>query len=257
MLDSQSEHEQHSPLLEHSHTPLMIEERLAQQNQPSYLKDFIYGAIDGAVTTFAVVSGVAGAGLSSSIVLILGIANLVGDGFSMAAGNFLGTRAEQEQLAKLRMMEQQHIEKVPEGEREEIRQIFLGKGFEGELLDQVVDVITDDKKRWVETMLQEEHGLSLTPVSAWKAATTTFIAFIVVGTIPLLPFLVTLVGIEMSAQPYLISAVLTGVAFFLVGATKSRFVNNHWFYSGMETLFVGGIAAALAYVCGVMLSGFA
>ena len=242
--------------LEHSHTPLSIAERLQEQHRPSYLKDFVYGAIDGAVTTFAVVSGVAGAGLSANIVLILGVANLVGDGFSMAAGNFMGNRAEQEQLAKLRQMEIQHIEKAPDGEREEIRQIFEQKGFKGELLDQVVEVITSDDNQWIETMLQEEHGVSLIPISPFKAALTTFLAFVLIGTIPLLPFLVGLVGIEIAESAYLLSTLFTGFAFFLIGATKARFVDHHWFYSGLETLFVGSSAAMLAYVCGVLLSGY-
>ena len=241
---------------EHSHTEHGIAERLSEQRRPSYLKDFVYGAIDGAVTTFAVVSGVAGAGLSGNVVLILGVANLVGDGFSMAAGNFMGTRAEKEQLHKLRQMELAHIEHIPEGEREEIRQIFQQKGFDGPLLEEVVEVITADKQRWVETMLQEEHGLSLTPISAWKAAVTTFLAFLVIGTIPLLPFLGALFGFQTAESAYLISTILTGGAFFLVGAAKSRFVDHHWFYSGMETLIVGGVAAGLAYLCGLLLSGF-
>ena len=244
----------HSTLVA-AHDPLLIQERLANRRSALYLKDFIYGAIDGAVTTFAVVSGVAGAGLSSSIVLILGIANLIGDGFSMAAGNYLGTRAEKEQLEKLRSMEQQHIVRVPEGEREEIRQIFREKGFEGELLDQVVEVITSDDRRWIETMLQEEHGLSLTEVSGWRAASTTFFAFVVIGAIPLLPFLTSLGGVNLLANPFLSSTILTGIAFFSVGAFKSRFVEQHWSRAGAETLLVGGLAAALAYACGVLLSG--
>ena len=129
--------------------------------------------------------------MSSGVVVILGVGNLVGDGFSMAAGNFMGTRAEQEEFAKLRQMEHRHIDRVPEGEREEIRAIFRQKGFEGELLEQVVDVITADENRWVETMLQEEHGVSLAQISAWKAAATTFAAFMIVGLIPLLPFLLS------------------------------------------------------------------
>ena len=103
--------------LEHSHVPTDIAARIAAPNSRSYLKDGIYGAIDGAVTTFAVVSGVAGAGLSPSIVIVLGVANLVGDGFSMAAGNFLGTRAENQELEKLRAVEYKHIRECPEGER--------------------------------------------------------------------------------------------------------------------------------------------
>ncbi len=85
-----SHHQDH----EAEHTPAAIRRRLEARPSQDYLKDSIYGAIDGAVTTFAVVSSVAGAGLSSGIVIILGLANLLADGFSMASGNFLGTRAE-------------------------------------------------------------------------------------------------------------------------------------------------------------------
>ncbi len=91
-----------------------------------------YGRIDGAVTTFAVVSGVAGARLSPWIILVLGFANLFADGFSMAAGNFLGTKAEQEDWRRLEAIENRHIDLAPEGEREEVRQIYRLKGFEGD-----------------------------------------------------------------------------------------------------------------------------
>lgn len=236
-----------------SHRPDIVAARLQGVNEHSYLKDFIYGAIDGAVTTFAVVSGVAGAQLSGSIVLILGVANLIGDGFSMAAGNYLGTRAEAEHRERVRNMEERHIANVPDGEREEIRQIFREKGFEGELLEQVVDTITADHQRWVDTMLHEEHGLPSVVPSAIRAATVTFIAFLLVGAIPLIPFVMGLLfGITIPA-PYVISTVLTAIAFFGVGAAKSRVVDTNWMSAGMETLFVGSMAAGLAYLCGVLL----
>lgn len=236
-----------------SHRPDIVAERLQIVNQHSYLKDFIYGAIDGAVTTFAVVSGVAGAQLSASVVVILGVANLIGDGFSMAAGNYLGTRAEAEHRERVRNMEERHIANVPEGEREEIRHIFREKGFEGELLEQVVETITADKQRWIDTMLHEEHGLPSVVPSAMRAATITFVAFILVGAIPLIPFVLGLLfGISIPA-PYVISTTLTAVAFFGVGAAKSRVVDTNWLTAGLETLFVGGMAAGLAYACGVLL----
>lgn len=237
------------------HSPDAISRRLDRGPEHSYLRDFIYGAIDGAVTTFAVVCGVAGAGLSSGVVIVLGLANLVADGFSMAVSNFLGTRAEHQMREKARREEQQHIKVFPEGEKEEIRQIFARKGFDGEELERVVEVITSDMKRWVDTMLQEELGLALEGPNPIKAALTTFLAFFTVGSIPLLVFIWNwFSGVEISG-PFFWSSVATGVAFFVVGALKGRFVSHAKYKSGLETLLIGGAAASLAYLIGLLLKG--
>jgi VIT1/CCC1 family predicted Fe2+/Mn2+ transporter len=240
-------------LLRAEHTAQAIQVRLRTATQHSYLRDFVYGGIDGAVTTFAVVSGVAGAGLSSGIVIVLGLANLVGDGFSMAASNYLGSRADLQLLQKARRTEEQHIEKYPEGEREEIRQLLAAKGFTGDVLNEAVRTITADKKLWVDTMLQEELGLSLDRPNPVHAATVTFLAFVTIGFLPLIAFLADYFLSPGQFRPFLISTLLTGVAFFAVGATKSRFVDDRWYRSGLETLFVGGIAAALAFAVGLLL----
>lgn len=241
--------------LQAEHTPRAVHQRLLDGPKHSYLKDFVYGAIDGAVTTFAIVSGVAGAGLSAGVVIVLGVANLLGDGFSMAASNFLGTRAENQLRDKARRTEEHHIEMYPEGEREEIRQIVRQKGFEGGDLDRAVEIITSDREQWVDMMMHEELGLSLENPPASIAALTTFVAFVVVGAIPLLVFIIDYLIPAVVPQPYLVSTVMTGVAFFVVGAVKSRFVDEKWYIAGLETLFVGALAAGLAYVVGVMLSG--
>lgn len=234
------------------HTPERIRERL-EAKQANYLSDFIYGAIDGTVTTFAVVSGVAGAGLSSGIVIVLGLANLVGDGFSMAASNFLGTRADMQLQDQARVEEQRQIDSNPDGEREEVRQIYASKGFKGEELERAVEVICSDRDRWIDTMLSEELGLHVSHRSAFRAAFATFAAFLAVGFIPLMPFAAELLSTPMT-QPFLWSCVFTGLAFFGVGAAKSRFVQQHWFLAGSETLLLGGSAAGLAFLVGRMLS---
>lgn len=240
--------------LQAEHAPEVIRQRLAAGPGHSYLRDVVFGAIDGAVTTFAVVAGVAGAELSSGIVVVMGMANLLGDGFSMAVGNFLATRAEQQMQERARRTEEKHIAMVPEGEREEIRQIFAGKGFSGAELERVVDVITSNGKEWVATMMREELGFTLTSKSPLRAALATFLAFIVVGSWPLLAFLYQLTGKGL-ANPFLWSAALTGLGFFLIGAMKGRFVDSPWYRAGLETLGVGGGAAFLAYLVGVILKG--
>jgi vacuolar iron transporter family protein len=235
--------------MEHEHTVEAIGERISAGPRPNYLRDWIYGGIDGSVTTFAVVTGVVGAHLSPVIIVIMGFANLVGDGFSMAASNFLGTKSEHDDMRRLAAIEHRHIEMAPEGEREEVRQIFAAKGFEGPDLERVVELITSDQERWVRTMLTEEYGLPLQPRSAWMAALTTFSAFALCGLVPLFPFLLGF------ANPFAISILLTAAVFFVIGSIKSRWSTVPWWSSGLSTLVVGGIAAALAYVVGVFLRG--
>jgi vacuolar iron transporter family protein len=238
-----------------SHTPDKIASRLEQGPGSVYLKDFVYGAVDGAVTTFAIVAGVAGAGLSAGVIIILGFANLLADGFSMGVSNFLGTRAENQLREQTRARELDEIRKFPEGEREEIKQIYASKGFEGALLEEVVEVITSDADRWADAMLQEEHGMTLQHHDATRAGLATFVAFSLVGLIPLLPYLANWIQIGLITQTFMWSSILTGIAFFWVGAQKARFVNQSRRVGGIETVAIGGVAAMMAYVIGALLKG--
>lgn len=243
--------------LRREHTPAAVADRLARQPDHSYLRDFVYGAIDGTVTTFAVVAGVAGAGLRSSVVIILGVANLIADGFSMATSNFLGARTERQQHDRARADEQHQIALYPEGEREEIRQILAAKGLTGRTLDEAVDAVTSDVERWVDVMVTDELGLAPQLPNAPRAASTTFVAFVAVGLLPLLPFIVTSLLPRATAQPFSWSAAMTAAAFFVVGAVKGRLVEQQPLRSGLEVLAVGGAAAVLAYVAGAVLGGLA
>lgn len=239
------------------HAPAAVAKRLSESPPPSYLHDFIYGAIDGTVTTFAVVSGVAGADLGASVIIILGGANLLADGFSMAVSNYLGSRAERQRREMARHEEERHIRLVPEGEREEIRQIFAAKGFRGEDLDRVVAVITSDPQLWADTMMGEELGYSSSEASELRAAAATLVAFLAVGFLPLAAFVYDLVAAGELEQAFTWSAAMTGVAFFAVGSLKARYVEQLWWRAGLETLAVGGLAAVLAYVAGALLKGVA
>lgn len=237
------------PPLEHGHEPDEISERLQSGPRVSYLRDWVYGGIDGAVTTFAIVAGVVGADLSSRIVLILGAANLLADGFSMAAANYSSTQTEIEEYQHIRQMEERHVAVHPDGEREEIRQIFASKGFEGAALEEAVDVITDTHDRWIDTMMTEEHGLPPVARSPLTAALATFAAFLVCGFVPILPFVF---GVPATTTA---STALTGLTFFIIGSLRSRWSPVRWWRAGSETLAIGLAAAGVAYVVGRTLEG--
>ncbi len=232
------------------HHPEAIRKRLNLPVKSQNISNAVLGGIDGCVTTFAVVSGVVGANFPSSVALVLGFANLLADGFSMAISNFESISAQREFVDIIRRSEEEHIDKVPGGEREEIRQIFQQKGFSDEVLVEIVDTITQDRNLWIETMLSEEHGIQKSDPNPWNAALTTFAAFVFVGAMPLLPFLATTLNMQ---QQFYLSACFAGVMFFSIGMMKSLVFAKPVFVSGLRTLLTGGSAAALAFFTGYLL----
>ncbi|HEU0022357.1 MAG TPA: VIT1/CCC1 transporter family protein [Dehalococcoidia bacterium] len=241
--------------LEADHTARAVRERLRDGPGPPSLRDFILGAVDGTVTTFAVVAGASGAELAAGIVIILGLANLVADGFSMGVSIFLGTRAENQQKEGARREEGRQVDSIPEGEREEVRQIFAAKGFGGDDLEHVVEVITADRELWINTMLREEHGFAAKEGSPWRSGLVTCSGFMAAGLVPLLPYFYGAIFPVGVLNSFAWSTILAFATFFGIGALKTRFVEQRWYWGGLETLVVGGVAAGLAYLVGALLRG--
>lgn len=231
--------------LEHNHTREEIRERLAQEQHGNYLRDWIYGGIDGTITTFAIVAGVVGADLPGAVVLVLGLANLIADGFAMGAGNYSATKVDLDDYGRLLAIERKHIALEPSGEREEIRQIFGLKGFSGDELERVVDVISSDEELWAKTMAVEEYGLPPAVKSPVLAALNTSAAFVLCGLVPLVSYLI--------AYSLVWCVVATGLVFFSIGAAKSRWSLAGWARSGSETLLIGMSAAGLSFGIGYAL----
>jgi VIT1/CCC1 family predicted Fe2+/Mn2+ transporter len=235
---------------EHEHTPQAIRERFAAEPTQSYLRDWVYGGVDGAVTMFAIVSGVVGARLSPGVIVILGLSNLVADGLAMAASNYLATRSEHDEFRHAEAVEHRHIGEDPVGEREEVREIFRRYGIQGDLLEQVVAAVTEDREQWLRIMLREEYGLPAVVRVPARAALSTFIAFVICGLVPLIPFVANL------PHAFADSIAATALEFALIGTLKSRWSTQRGWRSALETLGVGGAAAAVAYAVGAGLRVF-
>lgn len=234
---------------QHDHEVLR---KRAERLGGEHVEDYVYGANDGIITTFAVVSGATGGALGSLVIIILGFANLFADAVSMGASNYLAKRSRSNYICSQREMEEWAVDHEPEEEREEIRRIYSDKGFEGEQLDALVHTITQNKSAWVDLMMTEELGLTEGSNSAANHAFSTFAAFVVAGILPLIPYLFCMGG-----RCFLYSSIAAAIALFVTGALRTLITGINWLRGGLEMLAVGSAAGAIAYGIGYLIAGLA
>ncbi len=218
-----------------------------------YLSEMVYGSLDGVITTFAVVSGVAGARFGTGVVLVLGLANLLGDGLSMAAGAYLSARSDLDYYRREREREEWEIEHFPEGEREELRTVYRDMGFSEEDVETLVRIQTRDRKLWVDMMMVHELGLLRENVRPFRSALATFAAFVTAGAVPLLAYVAGLTHPWPASVMFAWSVAATGATLFGLGAARTLVTGVGWLRGGIEMLMVGGAAAAVAYGVGALL----
>lgn len=219
-------------------------EKIHEGERGAYIGDLVYGANDGIVTTFAVISGAAGAALSSGVVVILGLANLIADGISMGLSSYLSLRSRLEFERRERTREEMEIEKFPDHEKEETKDIFQRWGVPETKANELVEIVAQDKKRWTDLMMREELSIVETEFSnPEKHGAVTSVAFTLAGALPLLPYLA---GVPQELQ-LMVSVIATAISLFAVGAARTLVTGVGWFRSGMEMLLVGGLASFAAY----------
>jgi len=213
----------------------------------------VYGGLDGIITTFAVVSGVAGAELDSRVILILGVGNLIADGFSMGTGNYLSTRSEREYQDREARRQAAEIERAPDEERRALHALFLQHGYGDEEAERLVEMQTRTRDRWVSALMVLKLGIVRDDTNPIRHAIATFLAFVVAGALPLAVYLVGLVVPIEPDRAFFTAVLLSGLALFGLGAAKVFVTRLSPLRSGLEMLAVGGVAAAVAYGIGAAL----
>lgn len=240
-----------------AHTEKKIEAAIEEHGSSSsqFIGNMVYGGLDGIISVFAVVSGVAGASLTSAVLLILGAANLFGDGISMGIGAFLSLKSEKEYYQKEYERESWEAENYPDGEKRELIAIYKKQGFPKEDAEKLVEIESKDKTRWVNTMMVNELGMIKDERKPLSAAWITFGSFVLFGLLPLIIYVIDLVfKLHLPVQTmFFISIGLSGVALFGLGAAKYFITKRNPLLSGLEMLIVGGLAASVAYFIGVLL----
>jgi predicted membrane protein (TIGR00267 family) len=232
-----------------NHDQVHYHAKLDPHRYSNPLADVILGGQDGLVNVLGIVLGVAAATSDAWIVLVAGLAATIAESVSMAAVAYTTTLAETAHFESESERERRHVRVVPAVERDEIREIYRNKGFEGELLDQIVDRITSDEDVWVGVMMAEEHQLVPTNrQDAVRSALIVGVAAIVGSLIPLIPFLVLPVG-----PSILISLSISALTLFIVGAYKARITVGHPGKSGLEMAIIGIVSALAGYLVGALL----
>lgn len=222
------------------------------------LRAAVYGANDGIVTTFAVVAGVAGAQLSDNIIIILGIANMVADGLSMALGDYLGSRSEYAFQKKQLKMEHWEYEQIPEIERKEIERMYIEKGYSSADAKTLVGIHERNPDHLVELGYQSEIGeLPDEHAALWHTGMITFWAFVIAGSFPLLPYFLHTVGVPIAPeQQFPLSIMTTGATMFVIGSLRTLVVGGGWLKNGLEMLLIGSLATGVAYLLGSFIHQF-
>lgn len=217
-----------------------------------YLGEFVYGGIDGSVTTFAVVAGSVGAGLESAVIIILGFANLLADGFAMSVGAYLSTKSELDNYKKYQKAELKNIQQYPEQEKERLRNIYSKKGFSGATLDQVVATITSNEQQWLEVKMKEDLEILPEQKSPFAMGAVTYLSFVSIGLIPLSVYVWDYLG-DFPGNLFFWSCILTSAGFIAIGFLKTYVTESSILKGIFETLILGAIAAVVAYVVGDIL----
>jgi VIT1/CCC1 family predicted Fe2+/Mn2+ transporter len=210
----------------------------------SFIRDVVLGSSDGLVAVLAFVAGVSASLGARRTILLAGLAEMFAGAASMGLGAYLGTKSEREFYEKELAREKAEIVEMPHEEREEIRQIYRRKGFEGKELEMVVARITGDRERWLKVMMHEELGFpQKTHGSPLQAGAAMALAYVVGAAIPISPYFVFSGG----RSALLASILCTLGALFAVGAWKSRLSRRVWWKAGLEMSLAGGAGALICY----------
>lgn len=227
-------------------TALALQRAKEQHRRVNWLRDVILGGQDGLVNILGIILGVIAGGGSNTVLLATGFAAAITESISMGAVGYTSTVSERDYYQAERERESGEIRDMPEVEKQEIRQIYAGKGFEGELLERVVETITANRDRWLDTMMNEE--LHLQPVQSadiMRSAVVITIATLIGHLIPLVPFLL------ISRTPALITAIIvSGVVLFAVGVYSAVTLVGDWRLSGLRMLVIGLGAAGVGFLVG-------
>lgn len=209
-----------------------------------WLRPAVFGVVDGLVSNFALIAGVAAASDSAKPVVLAGVAGLIGGAFSMGTGEYVSVRSQNESMQAEVDLERHELEHNSHAEQIELAAMYVQKGLDPELAHQVAEQLSRDPQIALEVHAQEELGLDIHDLpNPYVAAVSSFVSFSFGALLPLLPFL-----FGTHALP--IAAILALSGLFLTGALTARFTTRPWWYSGGRQMLLGLVSATVTFGIG-------
>lgn len=218
-----------------------------------YVKSIVFGGLDGIVTTYAVLVASVASGEIYSAIIIITFANLIGDAIGMALGDFLSSLAEVDHAKAEHQRETWEVENVPDTEKREMYRFYKGKGFSDEDAHEVVDLLFQSKTAFIDIMMMEELGLMREENEAiWKGSLATFFSFMLLGGIPMLPYLFSGdYSTKGEVDPVFgVSLVLFFIVLYTLGGFKGVITGKKWYKTGLTMLLTGTVTTGSAYAVG-------
>ena len=215
------------------------------------VRDVVIGMSDGLTVPFALAAGLTGAVAASGIIVTAGMAEIVAGSIAMGLGGYLAARGDADHYASERRREEREVIEKPEAERQEVADVFRGYGLSEEHIEPVVRALEARPSAWVDFMMRFELGLEAPDRSrALKSALTIAFAYIAGGLVPLLPYML----LHEAHRALPLSVVFTLAALLAFGIAKGRFTGVHPVRAGLQTVLVGGLAAAAAFALARLIS---
>ena len=215
------------------------------------IREVVFGANDGIVSTFGILAGMVGASISSNLIALVGVIQMFAAGLSMGLGAYISTKSQNEYYRAAEKSELRDIDVHPAREKKQVRAILAERGLLGKTLDGATTSLTRDKKHWLHFLMEERFGIAETsyPHPVFAGA-VMFISFVLAGFFVVIPFFFA------SSKPALaVSATISMVLLFIVGAGKTKFTKRNLFTSGIENLLIGALTGVVGFTVGALVRG--
>lgn len=229
---------------------------LHKDTEGDLIQDVIHGGLSGTITTFAIISGITGAALGATVILIIGLANVFAHALTLGISHYIAAEAKKKYTIEERKRVSKDLLSHLNQSEEELEKFYMKHHFTKSEANKIVETLAKHKKMFAETIMDEEFHIEPVHTATIKTSLYLFFSFLFFGIVPLFSYILEISPITFAFDSFVVAAALTGVTIFGLGSFKAAMTDKRWFFGSMQVLILGGFAAFVAFYVGAKLSHF-